>query len=100
MLNDNNLRASVEDSGHPDAFIDEDIEFLQGKAEGRWLDTGRRRIVGRVVMHGDAARVRLRVRCVYYLVLISLYVAHLQFVGDAFADGEASCENMSGRGKG
>ena len=36
----------------------------------------------------------------HYLVLVSFHTAHLQFISNAFMDEEASCEDMSRRGKG
>jgi hypothetical protein len=77
MPDDDNLQASVEDGRNLNASIDKDVEFLQGKAEGWQLDTGRWQIVGRVIMYGDVARGWSQVQCMYYLVFISLHVAHL-----------------------
>jgi hypothetical protein len=31
----------------------------------------------------------------YHLILVSLYAAHLEFVGEVSADGVASCKDMS-----
>jgi hypothetical protein len=60
------------------------------------LDAGRQQIIGEVIMHSDVAWGWSQVQCIYHLILVSLYVAHLEFVGEVSMDGVASCKDVSG----
>ena len=82
-----------------EAAVDKNIELLQREAKGRRLAVGRWWIVGEVLMYSDVAQGWSQVRCVYCLILVSLYVAHLKFLGDTLVNGGASCKDVSGHGE-
>jgi len=100
LLDDSDLRAGVEDGRDLGAAVDEDVDFLQGEAEGGSKGDGRRMVledVEGVFTHSRASRGGVLGE--YYLILVSLYLSHLEFFGDVFANGGASSENVGRRGK-
>ena len=99
VLDDNNLRTSVEDGRDLCATIKKDVDLLQGEAEGwRAIDGGWQK-VREVVMHHGVVQRQSQVCYRHYLVLVGFHMVHLEFLSDVLADGVAGCEDVSRCGK-
>ena len=97
-LDDNNLRAGVQDGGGLELTVNKDIKLQQWEAEiwlagvGRWWEK-------REIVDGSAVRRWLQICHGYHLVLIGLYTAYLELFCDIFANSVAGCEDVSRHGE-
>jgi len=99
LVDDHNLRASVEDCWNMDAVVNNNIDFLERETKGGWLDDGWKMWsgVGVGVVHGGASHgLQLQVSAGGYFILVGLHVLQLKFFSNVFVDDGAGGEDVGG----